>query len=180
MAATDGEYLTYEDEPILAVFHSSSNGTTEDSKNVWGTALPYLKSVKSPETSEEVPGYETSVQIAPEEFRETVLARYSDAVLDGAPAGWFGPAVRDASGRLETIAIGGVDISGTALRSLFALRSADIDVTPTDDSITLTTTGYGHGVGMSQYGANTLAKEGKTYAEILSWYYTDARLCTGA
>ena len=176
VAETDGEYLVYEGEPILAVFHSSSNGCTEDSGNVWGSSLPYLQSVKSPETSQEVPGYITDVTVSPDDFSATILAEYPEAVLDGAPADWFGPLVKDASGRVETAVIGGVSIPGTALRSLFSLRSASIEITAGDDSIVLTTTGYGHGVGMSQYGANALAAQGKDYEEILQWYYTGAVL----
>jgi stage II sporulation protein D len=180
VAETDGEYMVYEGEPILAVFHSSSDGYTEDSGNVWNTSLPYLQSVKSPETSAEVPGYVTSVTVSLDDFKSTILEQYPEATFDGEPASWIGPSIADASGRLASISIGGVELSGTTLRSLFALRSASIEITANADNIVLTTTGYGHGVGMSQYGANTLAAQGKNYEEILQWYYTGAVLRSDA
>ena len=180
VAETDGEYLVYEGAPILAVFHSSSNGYTEDSGNVWETSLPYLQSVKSPETSEEVPGYVTNVTVSLDDFKSTILNQYPEATFEGEPANWIGAQVTDASGRLASVTIGTVALSGTTLRSLFTLRSASIEITANADSIVFTTTGYGHGVGMSQYGANTMAAQGQTYAEILQWYYTGASIRTDA
>ncbi len=120
---TDGQYLCYEDEPIQAVFHSSSAGYTEDSAAIW-TPIPYLVSVSSPETAAEVPNYVTTVELTAADFKAGVLALQPDAALEGPPEGWLGEVKRDASGRVETVAVGGAEISGTSLRGGFfpALR----------------------------------------------------------
>lgn len=170
---THGEYIVYDDLPILAVFHSSSQGATESSENVWSTALPYLSSVTSPEIGEEVTDFVTTVNISFEDFKDTVLAKYPNADFSGDPACWFMGAEYTQSGRLSVIRIGGVSIRGTELRSLFSLRSAAIKYSVNEHDIEFTVSGYGHGVGMSQYGANAMAKSGSDYHEILSWYYTD-------
>ena len=168
---TDGKYLTYDGQPALAVFHSSSAGYTESSGEIWSSSLPYLVSVESPETADTVPGYVTGVTVSAEEFRETVKARYPGTKLEGNPEDWFGETVYDASGRLSTVDIGGQTVTGPALRSMFALRSTAVKLEPGEKSVTMTTTGYGHGVGMSQYGANTMAAAGADYKEILEHYY---------
>ena len=82
--------------------------------------------------------------------------------------------MENGSGRVETVSVGGTDIEGTELRRIFGLRSACFTVAADSESVTFRVTGYGHGVGMSQYGANQLAREGKTWQEILEWYYTGA------
>lgn len=174
--STDGKYLSYENEPILAVFHSSSTGKTEDCENVWGSALPYLVSVDSMEDSESVPQYESVVTISPTNFRETIESSYPDADLSGDESTWITDTEYSESGRLLTAEIGGVTITGTELRKLFDLRSTGMEIEFTDDGVVFTVTGYGHGVGMSQYGANAMAQDGSTYDEILAWYYTDTVL----
>lgn len=171
VAATDGEIMTYEGAPIQAVFFSSSAGRTEDAAAVWGNSVPYLVGVDSPE-GEDVPNYYTEVTLTAQEFKETFLAAYPGADLSGAPETWFGSRTVTASGRVATLDVGGVTVKGTQLRSLFSLRSASFVVVPGADCVTFQVTGYGHGVGMSQYGANALAQQGKTYQEILNWYYT--------
>ena len=169
---TDGICLLYEDEPILAVFHSSSAGNTEASQNVWSSALPYLVSVISPETEEQVPDYVSSVTVSQADFKETLQRVYPEADLAGDASGWIGDITYTESGRIDTIMIGGFAVEGTALRALFDLRSTAVGLTVEEGSVTFLTTGYGHGVGMSQYGADTLAEEGYTFREILLWYYT--------
>ncbi len=176
VASTDGEYLSYDSEPILAVFHSSSNGKTENSENVWGTALPYLVSVDSMEDSESVPNYESTVTVSEGSFRDTILKKHPDADLDGDSSGWITDADYSDSGRLLSVKIGGETVTGTELRRLFDLRSTGIEIDVTDDGVRFTVTGYGHGVGMSQYGANAMAESGSSYDEILTWYYPGAAL----
>lgn len=168
---TDGQIITYGGQPIQAVFFSSAAGRTEDAVAVWGNAVPYLVGVDSPE-GESVPNYHTEVTLAAEEFRETFLACYPGADLSGAPSGWFQNETSTSSGRVASMDVGGVTVKGTELRSLFGLRSASFTVETGEDSVTFRVTGYGHGVGMSQYGANALAQQGMTYEEILKWYYT--------
>lgn len=171
VAATDGMVILYEGQPIEALFHSSSAGRTLDAVEVWGASVPYLTGVDSPE-GEEVPDYHSTVAMTPEEFRTTFLAQYPQADFSGEPADWFGEVTHSSNGGVENMQVGGVTVSGVELRTLFSLRSAAFAVTADETAVTFSVTGYGHGVGMSQYGANALAKEGKTYREILSWYYT--------
>ena len=171
VAATDGQIMTYDGQPIQAVFFSSSAGRTEDAVAVWGNAVPYLVGVDSPE-GEDVPSYHTEVTMTAAEFKEIFLASYPGADLSGAPSGWFRNTTLTASGRVAAMDVGGVTVKGTQLRSLFSLRSTSFTVVTGEDSVTFRVTGYGHGVGMSQYGANALARQGKTWREILNWYYT--------
>lgn len=173
--STDGEYMSYGGEVIQAVFHSSSAGRTEDSAAIW-QAEPYLVSVESPETAEDVPNYVTSVTVSPEDFREAVLTVHPEAEFGEDPAFWLGAAVRDASGRVESVDIGGTQVPGTELRTLFQLRSTAFTLDYTAEGFLFTVTGYGHGVGMSQYGANVMAEDGADYEEILTHYYPGAEL----
>lgn len=172
---TDGQYLAWQDEPALAVFHSSSMGQTEDGGNVW-SALPYLVSVESPETEEDVTNLISTVEVSQADFKATVLSLYPDARLDGGPEGWTGKVQRNSSGRVGSIEVGGVEITGTAMRSMFSLRSTDFDLEYNGESFVFTVRGYGHGVGMSQYGANVMARQGSNYAEILEHYYPGTEL----
>ena len=171
VSETDGMAILYGGQPIQAVFFSSAAGRTVDAVEVWGNSVPYLTSVDSPE-GEEVPNYHSTATFSPDEFKSRLLGQYPDADLSGDPAGWFQNLTPNSAGGVETIDVGGVTISGGALRTLFDLRSTSFTVTASADGVTFSVTGYGHGVGMSQYGANALAKEGKTYDEILKWYYT--------
>lgn len=173
--STDGEYMSYGGEVIQAVFHSSSAGRTEDSAAIW-QAEPYLVSVESPETAEDVPNYVTSATVSPEDFRAAVLAVHPEAEFGEDPAFWLGAAVRDASGRVESVDIGGAQVPGTELRTLFQLRSTAFTLDYTAEGFLFTVTGYGHGVGMSQYGANVMAEDGADYEEILTHYYPGAEL----
>lgn len=172
---TDGQIITYGGAPIQAVFFSSADGRTEDAVAVWGNAVPYLVGVDSPE-GESVPNYHTEVTFATQEFRETFLAAYPGADLSGLPSGWFQNRTLTASGRVASVEVGGISVTGTRLRSLLGLRSTSFTVEAGEDAVTFRVTGYGHGVGMSQYGANELAKQGKTCREILEWYYTGVEI----
>mgnify|MGYP004605149819 FL=1 len=171
---TDGQVVLYNGRPILAVFHSSSAGRTAAAGDVWSGDLPYLVSVDSPEGEETVPNYYSTVTFTAAEAKEKLLAAYPELKLSGTPDRWFGAAAENGSGRVETVSVGGTDIEGTELRRILGLRSACFTVAADSESVTFRVTGYGHGVGMSQYGANQLAREGKTWQEILEWYYTGA------
>ncbi len=171
VSSTDGLVILYQGAPIDAVFHSSSAGRTLDAAEVWGNLVPYLTGVESPE-GEEVPNYHTTVAFTPEEFRNAFLVQFPQADLSGSPTQWFGTVDRTSNGGVEEMEIGGVRVSGGALRALFSLRSSAFNITANEKAITFSVTGYGHGVGMSQYGANAMAKQGKTYDEIINWYYS--------
>lgn len=172
---TDGQYLAWEDEPALAVFHSSSVGQTEDSGSVW-SARPYLVSVSSPETEEDVKNLISQVEISCADFSASVLAAFPDAGLDGEPETWLGEVRRSAGGRVSSIRIGARELSGTAVRAMFSLRSTDFDLSCDGERFVFTVRGYGHGVGMSQYGANVMARQGSGYGEILEHYYPGTEL----
>ena len=169
---TDGQVVLYNGRPILAVFHSSSAGRTAAAGDVWSGDLPYLVSVDSPEGEETVPNYYSTVTFTAAEAKARLLAAYPEIKLTGAPETWFGAVTENDSGRVETVSVGGTDIEGTEMRRIFSLRSACFTLTADAESVTFRVTGYGHGVGMSQYGAEQLAKAGKTWQEILAWYYT--------
>ena len=171
VSETDGMAVLYGGHPIQAVFFSSAAGRTVDAVEVWGNSVPYLTGVDSPE-GDEVPNYHSTVTFTLEEFKSKLLAQYPDADLSGDPAGWFQNTVPNSAGGVEQVDVGGVTVSGGALRTLLGLRSTSFTVTAGSQGVTFSVTGYGHGVGMSQYGANALAKQGKTYDEILKWYYT--------
>ena len=169
---TDGQVILYNGQPILAAFHSSSAGVTANSGDVWVSTLPYLHSVESPEGEDTVPNYYSVKEIPAAEFQQTFLAAYPEASFAGGPETWITGRVENASGRVESICIGGVTVEGTQVRSLFGLRSACFTAEAAADRVTFHVTGFGHGVGMSQYGANRLAQDGKSWQEILHWYYT--------
>ena len=175
VADTDGVIITYGGQPIQAVFFSSAAGRTAGAVEVWGNDVPYLTSVESPE-GEEVPNYHSTVTVPLEEFRTTLLSQAPSADLSGDPSGWFGPPVLASNGGVVSIAVGGAEVTGAALRDLFGLRSTVFTVQADSTAVTFSVTGYGHGVGMSQYGANAMAREGKGYEEILKWYYTGVEL----
>ncbi|OQB14742.1 MAG: Amidase enhancer precursor [Firmicutes bacterium ADurb.Bin193] len=172
--ATQGEILVYDNEPILAVFHSASaNGATESSADVWGEPLPYLVSVKS-SGEEQKQNYITSVSVGCSEFASAIKAGFPKASFPKDRSRWIGKTTRTEGGYVESVVIGGEVIKGTQVRSMFGLYSACFDISFEGESIVFTVKGAGHGVGMSQYGANHMAKQGKGYKEILESYYSGA------
>ena len=175
VSETDGLGVLYQGEPIQALFFSSAAGRTVDAVEVWGNAVDYLKSVDSPE-GDEVPNYRTQAVLTAEEVKALTLAAYPGADLSGDPAAWFGSVVRNDAGGVTSLTLGGVTLTGGQARSLFSLRSASFTVTWDGSAFTFDVTGYGHGVGMSQYGANAMAKAGSGFADILTWYYTGAEV----
>ncbi len=171
VAQTDGVAIYYDGAPILSVFHSTSSGRTEAAADVWTQDLPYLKSVESP-GEEASPRYYGQAKFSAQEFKELFSKAYPQADFSGAPESWFSQPERSEGGAVTAISVGGVTVSGTRLRELCALQSANITITVEDDEILMRTVGYGHGVGMSQYGAQAMALEGADYEEILRHYYT--------
>ena len=172
VADTDGMVMLYDGTPIMAVFHSSSAGRTAACGDVWSADLPYLVSVESPEAASSVPNYYSVKTISRDEFQRIFTAAYPQADFSGT---WVTGRTENASGRVDSITVGGIPVSGNEMRSLYGLRSTCFTV-ETGEEVVFRVTGYGHGVGMSQYGAEELAKQGKTWQEILQWYYTDITL----
>ena len=173
VAATDGQAALYDGQPILAVFHSSSAGKTAEAGDVWSGDVPYLRSVDSPEGEETVPNYYSAAAFTAAEAKALLAQAHPELTFSGGPDKWFGAVERDDSGRVSTVEVCGAPLRGVEVRRIFSLRSACFTVDAAADKVTFRVTGYGHGVGMSQYGANELARQGKTWQEILMWYYAD-------
>lgn len=171
VADTDGLLCLYNGQPIDAVFFSSSAGRTLDAAQVWGNDVPYLTAVDSPE-GEEVPGWHTQVTLSLAECAAKLREKYPEIVLPDDPAAWFSDLTADENGAVASVKVGDITLTGTQARSVFGLRSTHFTVEVQDGTVIFRVLGYGHGVGMSQYGANALAEEGKTFDEILKWYYT--------
>lgn len=164
---TSGQIITYNNEVISAVFHSTSSGRTENSKDVWGGERPYLVSVESPGDLYS-PKLKSEKTISLDDFKKTISENVENVDFNKELIGEIN---RSEAGGIITVSVGGVEIKGSKLRSLFNLRSANINININGDTVNFDVTGYGHGVGMSQYGANHLAHEGKDYVEILKTYY---------
>lgn len=172
---TSGQVVTYNGSPIAAVFHSAAAQQTEAAVSVWGTDIPYLTTVDSTGDAD-CPKYDASVTLGAEEFRQIMLAKYPDINLTGLPKTWFTDIDTSEAGGVRTCKIGGQELKGTEVRALFGLNSTHFTINTTDTSLTFHTQGYGHGVGMSQYGARKMAEDGKSYQEILTHYYTDTQI----
>ncbi len=167
---TSGKVLTFDGKLIRAAYFSCSGGATESALTVWGRDYPYLQSVESP-GEEETVYYTHSKQYSLLEFQEKL-----GVVLAGSPETWFGNLTYTTGGGIHTLEIGGVAYKGTTLRSLLGLRSTVFQVVVSEDKISFETRGYGHRVGMSQYGADAMAAQGSTYEQILAHYYMGAAL----
>ena len=179
--ATAGEIITYNSEPAIAVFHAMSGSMTEAAENVWGTPVPYLAPVPTKESEQRalIRNYETTARFTAEEFRSVLINGGFTAELPRNPRRWLEGVEINSSGRIAHAAIYGQAVSGVRLRELFGLRSTDftIELTESGDFI-FTVRGHGHGVGMSQYGANLMAMAGRNYSEILKWYYTGIKIAS--
>ncbi len=175
VSETDGEILIYNGEPITAVFHSTSAGKTENAEDVWGSAVPYLVSVESAGESDS-PRYEEEKMLTPDEFKTKFSEKYKNAVFDANPENWITNISRSDAGGVKKLTVAGVGVNGSDMRSIFGLNSTNFTVSYADGIIKIKTRGYGHGVGMSQYGARAMALDGKNYDEILKSYYTGVTL----
>ncbi len=158
VSETEGLVLTYDNKLISAVYHSTSNGFTENAEDVWGNSVPYLKAVSS-----------TYDKNASSYLRQSTF-NYSD--IDILNLDSYINIVRDSSGNVIQITVDNNVYTGVEFRNLLGLRSTDFDIIINNNTIEITTKGYGHGVGMSQYGANGMANNGYNYNQILKHYYT--------
>lgn len=159
--------ITYNGEPITAAFHAISSGLTENAENVWGRAVPYLVNAQS-EGDSLSPGYRSTVSISPDELIKTLELEPDE---DADFSEWLGEGEYSEAGTLLNIKICGKSFTGAALREVFDLRSAAIKISYDGEGFVFDVTGYGHGVGMSQYGADYYARQGYTWQEIIEHYY---------
>lgn len=166
-----GQYLEYDGKPAMAAYHAMCSGKTESAANVWGKSVSYLKSTVS-SGDKLAPNYETCQKVSADEFKRILFKKgltYGDYPTDASK--WIGDIERYDSGVVKYVDICGKKISGTDMRSLFSLKSADFDISFADGGFTFTCRGNGHFVGMSQYGADYMARQGSSYDEILNHYY---------
>lgn len=159
---TEGQVLMFENEYASTVFHAISSGRTENSQDIWGGQVPYLVSVESTE-DKNVKDYETKVTVSYNDLITKLGAKDFEKVI--------GKEERTESGAVKTITLCEKEFTGAKIRELFNLRSSNFKIEEKDGEYVFTVYGYGHGVGMSQYGANSYAKMGYSYEEILEHYY---------
>lgn len=169
--------IIYDNEPIAAAFHSISGGMTEDAANVWGRSLAYLKPVLS-DGDQLSPNYETKTELSADEIKTKLSAKFSGLTFPQDASKWITIKALTDSKMVKEADICGKTVSGVELRSALGLNSAYFTVSYQDGKFTFDTKGKGHGVGMSQYGADYLARQGKTYDEILKYYYSGVEIAT--
>lgn len=169
-----GEMLTYNGKTVNAVFHAISNGKTLSAKEVWGTDVEYLQSVKC-EWDKGAEGYNSKTELTHSEFSKKIYDELGITLPENADE-WESSITLTDSGTVQEFKICETVLSGTYIRKLFSLRSASFDFEITKDGVVFDVRGYGHGVGMSQYGANEMAKQGKNYKEILKYFYTGVEI----
>lgn len=169
VAQTQGKILTYENQPIEAQFFSTSNGYTENSESYWQNAFPYLQSVESP-WDKESPRFYDQKTISISDFEKALGVKLGND-------GTIGKVISRTPGkRVGEVEIGHKKFSGRQIRELLELRSTDFEWKRSGNNIVISTKGYGHGVGMSQYGANGMAAEGKNHEQIITHYYKGVQI----
>ncbi|MDN4492124.1 stage II sporulation protein D [Ureibacillus aquaedulcis] len=167
--STRGEVIQYNGELITAMFHSMSNGMTESSVNYSGTELPYLQSVSSTDF-QYADNYETTTTFTVEEWNSKLNTQSTIEEIKQIRL------QKNNTGRVETVSVKGHEWTGRDFRTLLGLRSTDFQIKAQNGQVTVTTEGYGHGVGMSQYGADAMADKGSTAHEIIEHYYQNTSI----
>ena len=172
---TAGEIITYNGQPIDPVFHASCSGRTENASDVWKYDVPYLKSVACPYDADPQPERQVTITLA-RLAKAVNIDLQAVAVSAGQGSKIFAVLERTATGRPKTLMLGDAKFSATDLRRRLNLRSTNFNITTAGDKVTITTKGYGHGVGMCQYGAKGFAEHGYDYIKILKHYYTGVNI----
>lgn len=170
-----GQTLKYNGEYIEAMYHAISSGQTESIEDVFGGNNPYLKPVPSPGDTL-ADGYLTEKTLSIEETSEILKAKFPGEALDTNCVKSMCIAEKNDSGLIKKVSVGTKTFTGREIRELFSLRSSNFDIEITPDNVRFKVRGYGHGVGLSQYGAEYMAKQGADYKEILAWYYPGTEL----
>ena len=177
--STAGQIITYNNEAINAFFHSNSGGKTELASNVWigGKDLPYLQSVET-SGEEGYKQYNSEVIISKKDLLEKLKQEYPDIQLNYEDSESIKVLDYTQSGRVKTVKFGNTEIAGTKVRSILGLKSTNFSVKLDGENVIFSVIGYGHGVGMSQTGADSMAKAGSNYEEILKHFYTGMKITT--
>lgn len=168
---TKGKIITYENEPINAFFHANSGGSTELPVNVWGgSEFPYLQVVQTA-GEEGYTQYASEVEFTKEELIKKLKTKYEDIQINFEDNEDIKVLEHTDSNRVKTVKFGNHEISGVEARTIFGLKSANFEITKEENKVKFMVKGYGHGVGMSQTGSNTMAKQGNNYEEIIQHFY---------
>lgn len=174
--STKGKIITYDNKPINAFFHSNSGGTTDTATAVWGgTNYPYLQAVQT-SGEDTYSQYNSEVTVTKEEFVSKIKEYHSDLEIDFSLENQIEILEYTDGERVKNIKIGNLQLSGVEIRTIFGLKSAKFNIKIEGDEIKFTVIGYGHGVGMSQTGADSMAKQGSNYEEIIKHYYTGVEI----
>lgn len=172
--SVSGEVITFEGKPIMAAFHAINSGVTSSAKTVWGGEVAYLQSVVS--TGDRLsPDCTKTVAIKAEELSQ-MLSTLEGCELSGEAQDWIGEIRTTSSGYVSGISVGSKEYTGIRFREATGLRSAVFTYEYKNGSFHFTTEGYGHGVGLSQYGADYMARQGSTWKEIIKHYYTGVEI----
>ena len=173
---TAGKIVTYNGEPINAFFHANSGGTTELPVNVWGGAgLPYLQVVETA-GEEGYTQYSSEVILNKEELIEKLKVKYTDIQIDFNNDDDIKILDYTDGNRVKTVKFGNHELSGVETRTIFGLKSTNFEITKENENIKFSVKGYGHGVGMSQTGADTMAKQGSNYEDIIKHFYKEVEI----
>lgn len=170
---TKGQVLCFEREPIAAAYHAISAGKTESAEYVWGSELPYLQAADS-RGDELAPSFEETMTFADSEIKTI----FSAVEFAEEPSAWLEIMERSPSSYVTEIQVGNLSMTGLEFRTALGLRSSCFTIVHGEDGFQITTKGYGHGVGLSQYGADFMGRQGYDYAEILAHYYPGTELCS--
>lgn len=174
--STSGKIITYNGEPINAFFHANSGGVTESSLNIWGGIdYPYLKSVETA-GEEGYTQYSSEVIYSKDDLLNKIKEKYPECEINFSQENCIQIIENTTSGRVKTIKFGNIEIAGTEARTILGLKSTNFTFSIDGDNIKFSVIGYGHGVGMSQTGADALAKTGANYEEIIKHFYTNVEI----
>lgn len=173
---TQGKIITYDGKVINAFFHSNSGGKTESPINVWGGSnYPYLQAVQT-DGEDAYSQYKSEVTLSKDDFVEKIKEEHKDFEIDFAKEDCIKIKEYTEGDRVKTIQIGNLELTGVEVRNILSLRSANFKFSIDGNNIKFDVIGYGHGVGMSQTGADSLAKQGKNCEEIIKHYYTGVEI----
>ena len=174
--STKGKIITYDGKAINAFFHSNSGGKTETTLNVWGgNNYPYLQTVAT-SGEDAYSQYSSEVILTKEDFINKIREKHSNFVINFEEENCIQITEYTEAGRVKTVKIGNLEFSGVEVRSLLGLKSANFSISIEKDNVKFEVIGYGHGVGMSQTGADSMAKQGSTYEEIIKHFYTGVEI----